>query len=144
MNSQRVEGLEEYNARIEGVYDSLKGFHSATEEARARCEKAMQACEESRSACRREMAQYTALRLSGDCSERDTLEDEYWAALLAYDEALSAVRLPAGTPGVEEIERIDGARSVSHAAIARLDEHQRRHGCDRGRSSRGTATGRAL
>ncbi|HEY7336724.1 MAG TPA: hypothetical protein VH639_17655 [Bryobacteraceae bacterium] len=144
MNSQRVEGLEEYNARIEGVYDSLKGFHSATEEARARCEKAMQACEESRSACRREMAQYAALRSPGDCSERDKLEDDYRAALLAYDEALSAVRLPAGTPGAEEIERIDEARTVSRAAIALWDEHRRRHGCDRGRSSRGTATGRAL
>ena len=144
MSIQKIEGLEEYNARIEGVYDSLKGFGSETEEARVRCEKARQACQDARQACEREIAQRAQNQRSGDCSEREKLEAQYLAALLTYDDALSAVLLPSATPGSTELDKIDGARTASRAAIAVLEDHKRRHGCGRGRSSRGTATSTAL
>lgn len=144
MSNQKIEGLEEYNARIEGVYDSLKGFGSETEEARARCEKARQACEEARQACEHELAQRASNQRSGDCSEREKLEEQYREALLAYHNALDAVHLPSAIPGSAELEKIDGARSTSRTAIALLEDHKRRHGCARGRSSRGTATTSAL
>jgi hypothetical protein len=123
--------LEEYNARIDGVYDSLKGFGSETEEARVRCEKARQACQEARQACEHEMAQRAQNQRSGDCLEREKLEDQYRAALQAYDDALSAVLLPSAIPASAELDKIDGARSTSRAAIAVLEDHRRRHGCGR-------------
>ena len=143
MSNRKIEGLEEYNARIEGVYDSLKGFGSESEEARIRCEKARQECQEARQACDHEIAQRTQNQRTGDCSEREKLEDQYRAALIAYDDALSSVQLPSATPASAELDKIDGARSASHDAIAVLEEHKRRHGCGRGRSSTGTATSTA-
>jgi len=143
VSNRKIEGLEEYNARIEGVYDSLKGFGSETEEARIRCEKARQECREAREAWEREMAHRAQNPRTSDCSEREKLEEQYRAALIAYDDALSAVQLPAAIPDAAELDKIDGARSASHAAIALLEEHKRRHGCGRVRPSTGTATSTA-
>jgi hypothetical protein len=140
VSNEETKALEAYNASIEGVYDSLKGFNSATEEARIRCEKAWQDCEASRAVYQREMAQRSLPNSAADCAEQRKLEDHYAAALMAYDAALNAVRLPSDTPGSQELEKIDGARSATRAALALLEDHKRQHGCGKARPTRGTAT----
>jgi hypothetical protein len=136
-NAERMR-LEEYLAATQAFNDSLKGFNSATEEARLRCEKARLAWVEARTAYEREKVERARSYSLALCPELYAIEEEYVAAVIAYGDAANGIQLPSRIVDEQESEKIERARIACNAVFKALENHVRLHRC--GKSAKAGST----
>ena len=107
MNDTERTRLGEYFKATQAFNDSLKGYNSATEEARLRCEKAHLACGKARTAYERGKAQPSPSHSLALCPDREAIEEQYVAAVIAYGDALNIIQLPQHMVNGHEREKIE-------------------------------------
>jgi hypothetical protein len=132
-------GLEEYNVAIQDFHDSLRGLDAAIQEALGRCDTARLACGKVRLAYEDEQAQRASTRSRFPCPERETMEEQYLLAVIAYGDTLNSIQLRPRVVNDAERHRIERARNACNAAFKALQDHEGKHECTRAWSARRAA-----